>query len=202
LQVLSVADVYEWFARPPNRGDEAIHRDEQDLFFTHPEANCMDIEYPSKLERLSFFAGYLATLGYESKDFQGALLWFTNWGVWNSLDEGIGYRIVETMHTAAGQSKSFEAAPGHIFRADELQEAIGMLLQPMVFGWDAMFVPWWSYGYNEFFLYVSHDSFLSVVTRTKEFHVKTFERLRALDLNPKPGDEMRLRRFCRVSQSL
>ena len=175
-----------------------IHRDGRDLFFAHPEASCIDIEYPPKLERLPFFAGYLATLGYEAKDFQGALLWFTEWGVWNSLDEGIGYRIIETMHSAAGQPRSFETGPGHTFRADELQEAIGMLLQPMVFGWDAMFVPWWAYGYNEFFLHVSHDSFVSAVTRTKEFHVKTFDRLRELGLNPKPGNELRARRFCRV----
>jgi hypothetical protein len=198
LKVLSATDVDEWFSQSPNRDDERIHRDGQDLFFAHPEASCIDLEYPPKLERLPFFAGYLAQLGYEAKDFQGALLWFTNWGVWNSLDEGIGYRIIEKMHDAAGQPKSFEAAPGHVFRADELQEAVGMLLQPMVFGWDAMFVPWWSYGYNEFFLHVSHDSFVSVVTRTKEFHVKTFDRLRELDLNPKTGHEMRLRRFCRV----
>jgi hypothetical protein len=198
LKVLTAADVDEWFARSPNRSDERIHRDGRDLFFAHPEASCIDLEYPPKLERLPFFACYLATLGYEAKDFEGALLWFTNWGVWNSLDEGVGYRIIEAMHNGAGQSKSFETAPGHIFRADELQEAIGMLLQPMVFGWDAMFVPWWSYGYNEFFLHVSHDSFVSIVTRTKEFHVKTFDRLQELNLNPKPGHERRVQRFCRL----
>ena len=198
MKVLSDADVRERFARSPNRSDESIHCDGRDLFFAHPEASCIDIEYPPKLERLPFLARYLATLGYEAKDFEGAMLWFTEWGVWNSLDEGIGYRIIEAMHSASGQPKSFEAAPGHLFRADELQEAIGMLLQPMVFGWDAMFVPWGSYGYKEFFLHVSHDSFVSVVTRTKEFHAKAFDLLRELDLNPKPGHELRLRRFCRV----
>ena len=76
-------------------------------------------------------------------------------------------------------------APGHLFRANELQDAIGMLLQPMVFGWDAMFAPRWSYGLDEFFLHVSHDSFVSVVTRTKEFHTKAFGLLEELDFNPK-----------------
>jgi hypothetical protein len=53
------------------------------------------------------------------------------------------------------------------------------------FGWDAMFAPRWSYGLEEFFLHVSHDSFVSVVTRTKEFHTKAFGLLEELDFNPK-----------------
>ena len=44
-----------------------------------------------------------------------------------------------------------------------------MLMQPMVFGFDAYYLPKWSYGTGQFFLYVSHDSFVSVVTRTREF---------------------------------
>ena len=131
--------------------------------------------------------GFLTTTGYEAKDFEVALLWFTEWGVWNSLDQAVGYRIVEAMHRAAGQPKSFKTAPGHLFRADELQNVIGMLLQPMVFGWDAVFAPRWSYGLEEFFLHVSRDSFVSIVTRTKEFHTKAFGLLQELDLNPQPG---------------
>ena len=33
---------------------------------------------------------------------------YGEWGVWNSRDEAIGYRIVESMHRAAGQPKAFE----------------------------------------------------------------------------------------------
>jgi len=40
------------------------------------------------------------------------------------------------MNRSGGQPTSFEAAPGHLFRADELTDAIAMLLQPMIFGWD------------------------------------------------------------------
>jgi hypothetical protein len=158
--------------------------------FSHPEASRINIEYPSKVESLPFFAHSLATLCYGSEHFEGALLWFTEWGVWNSRDEGVGYRVVEAMHTAAGQPKSFEAAPGHLFRADELNEAVGMLLQPMIFGWDAIFVPRWSYGgTTEFLLRVSHDSFVTLITRTEEFRRKASDHLRALKiLNDPPID--------------
>ena len=135
MQVLNAAELSNWFVRLPNQDNEAVEYDADGPFFAHPEASCFQIEYPQKLEGLPSLARTLATLSYESKDFAGALLWFTGWGVWNYLEEGIGYRIVEAMHTAAGQPKSFESGPGHHFRGDELNEAIGLLLQPMVFGW-------------------------------------------------------------------
>lgn len=67
----------------------------------------------------------------------------------------------------------------------------------MTFGWDAFYVPRWSYGYDEFFLYVSHDSFVSIVTRTKEFYERVFADLQGLNLNPTVGNERRVSRFCR-----
>jgi hypothetical protein len=101
------------------------------------------------------------------------------------------------MNAAAGQPKSFEAAPGHRYRADELPDTIGMLLQPMIFAWDSYYLPIWSFGTDEFFLYISHDSFVSVVTRTKAFYERVFQQLEKLDFNPKPGNETRTNRFCR-----
>jgi hypothetical protein len=167
------------------------------LFFTDPEASCIDLEYP-KLEKLPFFSRLLTTVGYESRDFEGALVWFTTWGVWNLPEEGVGYHIVEAMHRAAGEPKSFEVAPGHLFRADELDAAIGILMQPMIFGWDALYRPHWSYGTDEFFLHVSHDAFVTVATRTREFYDKVFGLLQEVDLQPKPGHDLQLRRFCRA----
>ena len=96
LQVLNAAELGNWFVRLPNQDTEAVQYDADGPFFTHPEASCLQIEYPQKLERLPFLARTLAMLSYESKDFAGALLWFTGWGVWNYLEEGIGYRIVES----------------------------------------------------------------------------------------------------------
>jgi hypothetical protein len=197
LRVLTKAEVKEWFAAFP-RGGEFAQYDGSELFFAHPEANCIDVEYPPKVEQIPFLARYLATTGYEPVDFRGAMVWISEWGVWNPLDESPGYRIVEAMCAAAGQPMSFEAGPGYHFRADELDQAIGMLLQPMIFGWDAHYYPSWSYGQDQFFLHVSHDSFVSVVTRTKEFYDRVLALLQKLDLGAKPGHELRVRRFCRV----
>ncbi len=199
MKVLTSGEIAEWFEIFKTFGEQNdyVHCDDRGLFYTHPEAACIDLEYPKKLEQLSFFAHYVATIGYEDKDFQGALIWLTEWGVWNEFDEGVGYRIIKRMNSAAGQPMSFEAAPGHRFRTDELPDAIGMLLQPMIFGWDCYYIPRWSYGTGEFFLHVSHDSFVSVVTRTRAFCDQIFKQLEERNLNPKPGHEMRTNRFCR-----
>lgn len=195
MLVLSEAEIKQSLAAVGNLGSEYVQCDERGLFYTHPEANCIDLEYPPKLERLPSFTRLLATLGYDDADFEGASLWFTTWGVWNSQVEAIGYQIIEGMNRAAGQSHSFEVAPGHIFRADELSSAVGMLMQPMVFGWDAYYLPRWSFGHEEFFLYVSHDSFVTVATRTNAFHEKAFGILEELQLQPqRPHGN----RFCRA----
>lgn len=192
-----VTDWLSWFEASPKTTDEGLNSDEVGLFFTHSEASCISLEYPARLERLPFFARYLATLEYESWHFRGALLWITEWGVWNDLDEGVGYRVVESMNRANGQPFSFEVGQGHSFRADELVESVGMLIQPMIFGWDAYFCPSWAYGLDEFFLHISHDSYVTVVTRTKEFHDRVFAALQKLDLQPKLGNDRQLARFCR-----
>lgn len=199
MRVFSKDETSEWLSKTANLGSEYVQWDGKGLFLAGPDASCIDIEYPKKMERLPFFAHCLSTIGYEDRDFESALLFFTEWGVWNSFDESIGYRIIEAMHGAAGQSKSFEVLPGHCFRADELLSAIGMLLQPMVFGWNAYYLPRWSYGTHQFFLHVSHDSFVSVVTRTKEFYDKAFALLKEWEFEARPGHEVQVRRFCRVS---
>jgi hypothetical protein len=98
LQVLNKAELGDWFAKLANKDSQSIQYDMDGPFFEGDEASCIQIQYPQKLERLPFLARTLATINYESKDFAGALIWFTEWGVWNYSDEGVGYRIVEAIH--------------------------------------------------------------------------------------------------------
>ena len=199
MQVFSAEEIAKWFQGFEDFEPESdyVHADKDGLFYTHPEATCIDLEYPAKLEQFPFFARCVATIGYEEQHFDGALIWFYHWGVWNLFNEGIGYRIVERMNAGAGQPKSFEVAPGHRFRADELSDAIGTLMQPMIFAWDSYYLPIWSYGAaSDFFLHVSHHSVVSIVTRTKAFHDRVVQQLEELNLNPRSANEEKLKRFC------
>jgi len=44
------------FADSPKRRKRKSHEGRLQIFFTHPEAACIDLEYPAKLEQLPFFA--------------------------------------------------------------------------------------------------------------------------------------------------
>jgi hypothetical protein len=88
------------FVRLPNQDTETVQYDADGPSFTHPEARCLQIEYPQELARLPFLGRTLPRLRMNVNTSR-ALLWLTGWGVWNYLDEGIGYRIVEAIHSAA-----------------------------------------------------------------------------------------------------
>ena len=83
MQVLSAGEVTEWLQRFEKVEVESdyVHADKGELFFTHPQAACIDLEYPQKLEQLPFFAHSVATIGYEDHYFEGALIWFSSWGL-------------------------------------------------------------------------------------------------------------------------
>jgi len=201
MKVLTAAETLDWLKslgrNSQNNGDGGVAFDGKDIYFSDSDAACISLEYPPKLERLPAFARALATVGYEERDFNGALLWITQSGVWNPQDESPGYRTVEAFHSAAGQPSSFEAAKGHAFRADELVESVAMLLQPMIYGWDAYFIPNWTYGVGDFFLHVSHDSYVSVATRTEEFRETVNNQLRSFEFSFSPTAASEQARFCR-----
>jgi len=199
MRALGPEEVTKWFKAFDNleNPDDYVHADSDGLYYTNPEAACILLGYPAKLEQLPFFSHSVATIGYEDKHFDGALIWVQHWGVWN--DEGIGYRILEKMNAAAGQPSSFELTPGHQFRADELVDAIGMLMQPMIFAWDSYYLPSWAYGTGQFFLHISHHSHVTIVTRTKAFHDQIFQQLQEVKLSPIAASESQASRFCRKS---
>ena len=105
----------------------------------------------------------------------------TTWGVWGAPEEAIGFKILEQFRRSYGENRSLEAAPGLYFRQDELTESVCCLLQPMLAGWDAYYVPIWAYGYLDYFVAVSHDSFVDIEIRTREMHDKCTEILRSHD---------------------
>ncbi len=181
MRVIAAAEEVGKFYRELKDPDR-LQCNERGFFFSYQEASSITLHYPPKLERLPYFARFVATLGYDEVDFQGAVLWITECGVWQRREEGIGYRLVENLSRASGQPRSFEATEAYGFRSDELVEAIGMMMQPMIFGWNAYFVPQYSYGVEECFLKISHDSYVRVETRTREFHDRVLKDLEKAEL--------------------
>jgi hypothetical protein len=118
--------------------------------------------------QLIYLARLLAHIGYEESHFRHAYLWITTWGVWDLQTEAIGFKTFEQIRRSYGENRSIEIAPGTYFRHDEFVESVCCLLQPMLVGWDAYYVPTWAYGHLDYFISVSHDGFVDVEIRTPE----------------------------------
>ena len=126
-----------------------------------------------------YLARLVAHLSYEESHFSGAQLWITTWGVWDPHTEAIGFKTLEQFRRSYGENRSLETSPGSCFRHDEFTESVCCLLQPMTVGWDAYYVPHWASGRLDYFVFVSHDSFIDVHIRTQEMHEKALSILKS-----------------------
>ena len=102
----------------------------------------------------------------------------TQWGVGEANVEAVGFNSLETYHQGFGEERPLTSAPGHLFRHDEFLDSAPCLVKPMLLGWDAYCVPQFAYGHLEYFLFVGHDSFLDIRTRTDETYQKVIENLK------------------------
>ena len=98
-------------------------------------------------------------------------------GSLESQVEAIGRKMLEQFRRGQGENRPLESAPGHIFRDDEFTEAVCCLLQPMIVGWDAYYIPRWEFGNLDYLVAVSHDSFLDIKVRTQAMHERALRSL-------------------------
>jgi hypothetical protein len=155
---------------------------ERRLRFDHPDAKaiCADLRLQEP-HQLVHLARLVAHLTYEEIHFHSASLWITQWGVWNDHDEAVALKTIERFRQGYGENRSLQRAPGHFFRHDEFVESVACLLQPMLVGWDAYYIPQWSWGPLDYFVFVSHDCFLHIETRTAEMYEKAIDLLKTRD---------------------
>ncbi len=188
-----LAESLEWYNK---MGEDYVKIDGDRLCYSHPEAAQFTVMLPDRIEQLPFFVRNLGLLGYEQVHYAGATIWLTDVGIWDEFLEGIGYQILESMNYGVGQPLSFCNTKGYSFRADELVKALGLLIQPMVFGWDAYYLPRWNWGgCSEYFLKVSHHSCVDVHTKTKQFHDVAIRELAAAKFQLYAGPDGRMSRY-------
>ncbi len=155
---------------------------ERKLHFADAQALSITIDLRVKEpHQLIYLARLISHLGHEEMHFSHAYLWLTTWGVWGAAEEAIGFKTLEQFRRSYGELRSLEAAPGHYFRHDEFTESVCCLLQPMLVGWDAYYVPTWTCGPFDYFVAVSHDSFVDIKVRTQEMYDESAEILRKHD---------------------
>ena len=149
--------------------------------FHNPQSKIINVDLRvAEPHQLLWLARLAASLTEPEKDFRGAYLWITQWGVWDPNVEAVGFNTLERYRQGFGENRSLTTAAGHVFRHDEFLSSVPCLVQPMLVGWDAYYIPHTAAGDFEYFLFVSHDSFLEIHTRTDKAHREANQRLEAL----------------------
>src|SRR5258705_9174419 len=137
MQVVTDEEMREFLTK-----HDDMRCDEHRLCFDHPEANSIRVDLrvaePHQLVHLARLAAHLS---YEETHFRSASLWITEWGIWNDQEEAVALKTLERFRQGYGENRSLDTAPGHFFRHDEFVESVSCLLQPMLVGWDAYYVP-------------------------------------------------------------
>jgi len=162
-----------------------IAEDGRGLYYDTPEANCIELKFPEKPMQVPYFTRVLSLLNTESEEhFNGALLWITLSTIGSPQLEKIGWKLVEKMRLAFGETRPLGVAP-------EFVELNAFLLPCFIFGWDAYLAP----SGKDYFVHISHDEFWMVVTKTTAAHKEVMEQLKSFD--PQPPHPRCLARFCR-----
>lgn len=150
------------------------------LRFDYPEAKPIRVDFgdlgPGQLIHLTRLIEHLR---YEEPDFLQASLWVTNSRDGDDRLFAVLLKAIERIRQGYGENRSLESAPGHFFRHDEFVESISLLIQPMLAGWDAYYVPQWAWGTLDYFVFVNNDSFFEIQTRTTEIYEKSLEILKS-----------------------
>ena len=177
MRVVEDEDVRQHLAQFPE-----VRCEGKTLTFLDPEAKAITVNLRlPEPHQLVFLARLAASVIGEEQEFSGACLWITQLGVWTPFVESIGCNALERYRQGFGENRSLTSAPGHFFRQDEFLNSVACLVQPMLVGWDGYYIPQFAGRRPEFLLFVSHDSFLDIKTRTHDAYDKVLKKLKRFE---------------------
>jgi hypothetical protein len=166
MHVLQSAEVGRWSQL------RRILADESTLTFADGrDYRCVEIQRPPEAARRLALAYSLLMTGTPADDeeqFDGCLLWLTDYAIWSPTFERIGLRFLESL--AAGIPES--GAGARLFGATDFVDAQATLSLCLLFEWDAYLAP----NSGEFIAFVSHDGPVHVIARTPAHFESLFRR--------------------------
>jgi hypothetical protein len=168
-----------------------VSADGNDISYSTEDSNCIDLKFPETPLRVTYFVRVATRMLLEAEDyFNGGMLWFKYWHGGSPQLVKTGWKLVEKLRLAYGETRPLAIAPGHAFESDEFTDMNAFLLPCFVFGWDAYLIP----SGGEHFVFISHDDYWTVVAKDEKTYQLLMTDLK--DLEPKPGNPGSLARFC------
>src|ERR1051326_7663553 len=91
-----------------------IDADGRNLYYDNSDSNCVELRFPAMPMQVPYFARVATFLNLDREElFNGAVLWLTLWDIGSPQLEKTGWKIVEKMRLAFGETRSIASAPGH-----------------------------------------------------------------------------------------
>lgn len=151
-------------------------------FYTLGGSDRFSITLEEKPSDTVLLTDYLAP-SWEETAFQGGLLWITGFDIWGANSEKTGLAMLKQMRSGHGESATLSEKPGQLFGAEELYEAHSFLLLPILFGWDALWVP----DAADYVVSISHHGTATVVSRNRATHDELRSRMK--DWMPRESEQ-------------
>src|SRR5260370_2859818 len=172
MKTLTREDFSEWCKA---RGLECVDREWP--YYRDADRHSFLVKLPDRPSRVLALARWcfppLAYDNYENS-FQGAMIWFRDWGIWNEADEKMGARVIGQMRVGLGESRELMEVPGHIFSGKEFLDARAFWTWPMILGWDAILFP----EKSDYFVFNSHYEVVCFVARGRQKYTDLLEQLK------------------------
>ena len=111
----------------------------------------------------------------DERHFNGAMIWLRDWDIGSCGAEAVGYALAQGLRGTGGATPSVLEQPAHLVADDEFVLARAMLALPMLFRWDAVFVP----AHGLFLASVSHHEHLDIYFRDGRLEPKLRKRFEA-----------------------
>mgnify|MGYP001311035624 CR=1 FL=1 len=100
----------------------------------------------------------------DERRFPGGMLWLQEWDIWSETTERVGHLIARSLRGEEGSIESLQDRPAQLFGVSQITEAHAAFAIPLLFQWDAHFVP----TTGTYCCFTSHDGHLDVYARDAE----------------------------------
>jgi hypothetical protein len=114
--------------------------DDGSIYFESHAEHCFFIQTPSEYRRLGYLCQHLVAWLYVGQ-FPGGLIWLRRWDVGAEYLTPMGWKVIENLRRANGDTRSLDLAPGQFFSSDETVDAQVFLMTVLGNGWPGCFVP-------------------------------------------------------------
>ncbi len=160
MKTLSFNDLVQWCSESPSgvklESPNHLHYETSEIFGFR-------VDIPSEAPRVVALVYSLLAVE-EDTGYYGGMIWYTNYDMGTPEIERCGLRILEQMRRGYGGVESVENAPAQLFRSDEIVDNHAFLTLPLLWGWDAYFMP---HG-TRYFAYSRQNGSLYLVTDNEQ----------------------------------